>query len=603
MNPRRVARVLVLLSLTGAITCVSAAAPDVEEFLPPLVPWHGASEKVLEDVPSDWRTPAEASEFRTTPSYAATIDFLKRLDRASSLISVREIGRTAQGRPLGLVIATRDPRHDFDSLRRSPRARVLVQAGIHAGEIDGKDAGLLLLRDIVTGRRADVLDRSTLLFVPVYSPDGHERIDAHGRVNQRGPENAGWRTTARNLNLNRDYTRLDAPESRALVKLLGDADPDLYIDLHVTDGHDQQYDVTYLFNVHAPWSPASAQWLAESFTPPVVAGLKAAGHVPGVFYDFKDATLPSAGLLEGRGTARYSTGYGDLRHLPTVLIENHSLKPYRRRVLGTYVLIEQALRAAGGNVDSLRKAIATDRARRMDPLPVRFTTGDKPARTEEFLGIEWESYDSPISGKRQVRYLGRPLTQKLPVYTDHATLSVARPVAYWIPPQWSEIGTRLRQHGIRVDRIDAPVRKSLRYYRLRGAQLGAAPNEGRAMVSLEGVASEVKEEVWPAGSLRVSTDQPLGDLAMVMLEPQSEDSLFAWGYLLEPLQRTEYIEGYVLEPMARKMLADDPALAAAWKEALRDPQFAADPIRRLTWFYERAGLSDERYLLYPIARE
>jgi len=582
---------------------VRAATPDVQEFLPPLLPWQGASEQVLENVPSDWRTPAEISGFRTTPSYAATIDFLKRLDRASSLISMREIGRTPQGRPLWLVVATRDPRHDFDSLRRSPRARVLVQAGIHAGEIDGKDAGLMLLRDIVTGRRADVLDRSTLLFVPVYSPDGHERVSEHGRVNQRGPENAGWRTTARNLNLNRDYTKLEAAESRALVKLINDADPDLYIDLHVTDGHDQQYDVTYAFNASEPWSPAGSQWLAETFAPPVVSGLKAAGHVPGPFYDFKDATLPSAGLLDGRGIARFSTGYGDLRHLPTVLVENHSLKPYRRRVLGTYVFLEQALRAAGTNVDSLRKAIATDRGRRMDPLPIVFTTGDQPTRTEDFLGIAWENYDSPISGKRQVRYLGKPLTQKLPVYTDQATVSVARPVAYWIPPQWADIGAQLRQHGIRVDRIDAPVKKSLRYYRLRGPHLGAAANEGRAMVSIEGVTSEVQEEVWPAGSLHISTDQPLGDLAIVMLEPQSEDSLFAWGYLLEPLQRTEYLEGYVLEPMARKMLADDPALAAAWKEALRDPQFAADPIRRLTWFYERAGFGDERYLLYPIARE
>lgn len=595
-----------LRTLPAAAACLLACCglhAEEAPVLPPVADWHGTSERLLENTPPAWRTPAEASDFRTTPDYATTLEFLRRLDRASSLVSMREIGRSAGGRPLMLVIATRDPRHDFDSLRRSPRARVLAQAGIHAGEVDGKDAVLLLLRDIVTGRRSDVLDRATLLFVPVFNPDGHERVSHSGRVNQRGPENAGWRTNGRNLNLNRDYAKLAAPETRALVDLLAAVDPDLYLDLHVTDGMDHQYDVTYGSNVHEPWSPAIAAWLGGEYRRTVDAGLTEAGHAPGQFYLERNPRDPAAGMVHPRMTARLSNGYGDLRHVPSVLLEMHSLKPYKRRVLGTYAFVEQSLLAAGRDVEVLRRAIREDRARRAESLPVAFALQAQPARELEFLGIAHETFDSPITGIREVRWLGTPVTQRVPVFSFESTVTVRRPAAYWIPPAWADVAARLREHGIRVEKTTSAVTRPLRFYRLQTPKLDTAPSEGRVPVTVEGVELLTREVEWPAGSFRVSSDQPLGDLAMVLLEPQSVDSYFAWGYLHEILQRTEYAENYVMEPLAHRMLDLDPALRAAWKEALRDPAFAANPEQRLEWFYRRSGLADPQHLLYPVARE
>ncbi len=583
------------------MTTPTLAAVDVP--LPPIERWHGASEKLLANVPEEWRTPAETSNFVTTPDYATTLEFLQRLDAASPLISIHEFGRSSQGRPLVVVIASRESDHSFAALRRSARARVLAQGGIHSGEIDGKDAGLMLLRDIVSGRRADVLENASLLFVPVYNPDGHERKDGTRRMNQRGPDNAGWRTTARNFNLNRDYAKLDAPESVALVALLAATEPDLYLDLHVTDGMDHQYDITYGFNSIAPWSPGAARWLTSTFRPAIEKRLSKGGHIPGPFMMERDSRDLTKGLYDGRGIARFSTGYGDLVHVPSVLVENHSLKPYRQRVLGTYLLVEESLRVAGRDVTALRAAIAADRAGRPRSLPVAFTQSKAPARKETFKGIAWEFFESPISGQRELRYLGKPVKQEMDVYVDEPTLFVSRPAAYWIPRSRPDVADKLRQHGVAVDELAAPVTNTLTFYRLREPKLGTAAFESRMPVSLAGVDTQLIERTWPAGSWRVSTDQPLGDLAMVLLEPQSTDSLFQWGFMLDVLQRTEYYENYIMDPLAQLMLEKDPALREQWQEALKDPEFAKNPNARLDWFYSRSGLMDDEYLLYPIARE
>ena len=204
----------------------------------------------------------------------------------------------------------------------------MVQAGIHAGEIDGKDAGLMLLRELVFGRWRVLLDRANLLFVPIFNVDGHERASTYSRINQRGPDVTGWRTNARNLNLNRDYAKLDAVETRAMVAALDQWKPDLYIDTHVTDGSDYQYDVTFGWN-DSGYSPQSARWMRSTLAPQVNSALRAQGHIPGPLIPDDLAQ----GLTIATLPPRFSNGYGDVRHIPSILVETHSLKPNEQRVL------------------------------------------------------------------------------------------------------------------------------------------------------------------------------------------------------------------------------------------------------------------------------
>ncbi|MEO8045071.1 MAG: M14 family metallopeptidase [Spartobacteria bacterium] len=607
-----------------AITQPSTAAPAApqtfspaasEPILPPLAPWNGKSRELIAPKDDPWITPAEKTDFRLTPSYDETVAWLRKLVTAAPQLKMISLGKSPEGRDIWMIIASREGAATPEALRKNGKPIVLAQAGIHSGEIDGKDAGLMLLRDMtVRGKRNDLLEQANFLFVPIFNVDGHERATKYGRVNQRGPEIMGWRSNAKNLNLNRDYAKADTPEMAAMLGAINQWQPDLYLDLHVTDGADYQYDITFGFNGTGGHSPAIETWLEKTFTPAVTNDLAAMGHVPGSTdtANWIDPIDLSKGIQNWMADPRFSTGYGDARHLPTVLLENHSLKPYERRVLGTYVYLESALRTAGKNAPALRQAIASDRAANAPTIPLAWENDPKaPNDTIEYKGIESRAVPSAISGGVRMEFTGKPITQKVPYLRSHrVTASVKRPKAYWIPPAWNDVAPRLELHGIQFERIAEPRDLEVTSYRLNDARiLGANPGdeaqpfEGHAQMRAKPVALR-RTEHFPAGSVRVPADQPLGDLAVVLLEPASPDSFFQWGFFGEVLQPTEYIEGYILEPMAEKMMASDPKLAAEFRDKLAaDEAFRSSPKERLRWFYARTPFMDERWKIYPVARE
>jgi hypothetical protein len=586
------------MSIAFALLLAAAAQPaHMEAPLPPVPPWSGASEKLIAAPNDPWITPAESSGFETTPSYAETRAWLEKLVAASPLLKLERFGVTPQGRELYYVRASKGG---------TGKPVLLAQAGIHSGEIDGKDAGLMLLRDIALRGKDRLLDKADFVFVPIFNADGHERSSRWNRPNQRGPREQGWRTTAQNLNLNRDYLKADAPEMQAMIRLIRALDPALYLDLHVTDGVDHQYDITYAFsgwNGFYARSPAIGRWLDGRFRPSMDRALNAAGHIPGLYVSALDNRDPWKGLENGVDTPRFSTGYGDLARIPMVLIETHSLKPYRQRVLGTYVFVEEALRLVGAEGPTLRTAIAQDRAARPTEMVLRWQRAEKPIFTiPEFRGIAHELYRSPASGRDEIRWLGKPVTRPMPVFGEEPDFTAKLPRAWWVPATATAAIERLKLHGIRFEVITGPRTIELDMVRLSEVKLGAA-NEGHIPLTAS-FKHQRRTETLPPGSVRVPRDQPLALLAAAMLEAESPDSLLAWNYFPAILQRTEYIEGYAIAPLAERMLAADPALKAEFERKLAaDKAFAADAEARLAWFYGRTPYYDDRYLLYPIGRE
>ena len=595
----------------GCWLLLESAAAMADDFLPPAQPWSGASETLLARPDDPWITPSEKTGLTETPGYDQTFAYLKKLAKASPLLSLQEFGHTAQGRSLYLVVAAGDRAFKPSALRKNGRPTLLAQAGIHSGEIDGKDAGLMLLRDIAFRGKASLLDRVNLLFVPIFNADGHERSSEWNRPNQRGPVRQGWRTTAQNLNLNRDYMKADSPEMQAMLRLINQWSPTLYLDLHVSDGIDEQYDITFGYNGDSgsfSWSPHISQWLNEIYRPLTEAALKAMGHIPGQFFDVSDEIDMGKGFSVGPSLPRYSNGYGDLRHLPTVLVETHSLKSYRQRVLGTYVLLEASLRALGTQGHALQKAVAADVTTSFDVVSLNGGKATGEAKTTDFLGISYETYVSPATGTNEVRWLGTPkLYSRLPISLEKPDVQVPRPKAYWVPVTKPEVIARLKLHGIQMETLSAARTMTLEMYRLVNPQPqtndGFHPYEGRYTLKTS-VKAELRQETFSPGSVRVPTAQPLGDLAVALLEPQGNDSFLAWGFFLEILQRTEYIEGYVLGPMAERMLDTRPKLKTEFESKIRDdPKFATDAEARKRWFYERSPYYDNRYLLYPVGIE
>jgi Zinc carboxypeptidase len=606
--------------LTLALVLVPALAQaDArrESILPPERPWAGKSRAFVRPPGDPWATPAEKSGLTASPRYDETVAWLRKLVAAASTLQIVSLGQSPEGRDLWLVVASKERAFTPESLRATGKPTLFAQAGIHAGEIDGKDAGMMLLRDLsVGGSSRALLDRANFLFVPIFNVDGHERFSAFTRINQRGPKEAGWRTTARNLNLNRDYTKLDASETRLMVQALNRWPVDLYYDLHVTDDTDHQYDMTYGHNWPTAWSPAIAAWLEKKLLPATDAALRAQGHIPGRFVQLVDHLDPAKGLLPWFASPRFSNGWGDARHLPTVLVEAHSLKPFAQRVLGNYVLLESTLRILGEKGEELRQAVREDQERRAPELVLDWAAPAAPQRTVEVLGVEWRTSTSAISGESRLEYTAAPKTWTAPKLD--ATVPVAsarRPRAYWVPAAWSDVIERLTLQGLRVERQAEARRVGVEMYRIREPKLAVQPFEGRVGVKAR-FEPEVRTETFAPGSLRVPTDQPLGDLLMLLLEPASPDSYFAWGFFHEVLQPTETVESYVMEPMAERMLAEDPALRAEFSkwlaEGLRNPvpkvnagdeAFMQGPSPQLQWFYERTPFFDDRALLYPVARE
>ncbi|MEO7599621.1 MAG: M14 family metallopeptidase [Opitutus sp.] len=588
-----------------------SAFEDPQQFLPRELPWSGASESLIAPPDHPWITPGEKTGLSDSPSYDDTVAYLKRLCAEVPIFSLHEFGRTAQGRILYFVMATKERWHTPEALAAGGKPTLLAQSGIHSGEIEGKDAGLMLLRDIAFGGKAHLLDAANVLFIPVLNADGHERSSEWTRPNQRGPVHMGWRTTAQNLNLNRDFVKADAPEMRALLALLDRWQPSLYLDLHVTDGIDYQYDVTYTFHGvrgSYAYSPKGGAWLDQVLSPALHAALKAKGHCPiDIYIDPANGRDLDEGLIEGHSLPRFSQGYGDARSIPTVLIETHSLKSHRQRVLGVYVLLESALSVLGQRGHEVLAAIAADRAARPASLPTGWTPSQQ-TQAVEFLGVAYEHYRSPASGGMEVRWTGELKSYPaLLISGDQPKAMMSRPKAYWVPVSKPAVIDRLRLHGIVCETLTRAQTAELEFYRLLSPKPrlsdGFHPFEGRHTLSFE-TSVEQRREPFPIGSVRVSTDQPLGTLATIMLQPESEDSLVAWGFFSEILQRTEYIEGYVAAPMGEHLLERDPKMKAEFEAKLvADPSFANDPKARLSWFYRRSPFFDDRYLLYPVGIE
>jgi hypothetical protein len=187
--------------------------------------------------------------------------------------------------------------------------------------------------------------------------------------------------------------------------------------------------------------------------------------------------------------------------------------------------------------------------------------------------------------------------------STEVTASVTRPAAYWVPPQWRDVIELLDVHGVRYERITAPREVDVTMYRFTDPKFATQQFEGHVRVTA-GATPEKHRERFPAGSLRISTDQDLGTLAVLLLEPASPDSLFQWGFFNSILSTTEYVEAYIMEPMAERMLAEDPKLAEEFRRKIEsDAAFRGNPTARLQWFYERTPYYDERARLYPVGRE
>jgi len=560
----------------------------------------------------DWNTTAEATDYRKTSTYDEAIAFSKKLAGASkNLVRYSSIGKSGEGRDIPLLIAADRKTFTPDAARKSGKAVVFIQAGIHAGEIDGKDAGLALLRDIAIARtQSGLLENVVILFIPIYSVDGHENRDAYKRINQNGPDEMGFRANATNLNLNRDYMKADAPETRAWLRFWNEWKPDLFIDCHVTDGADFQYNVTYEYAHFQEVSPHIKNWMDEHFDGKVVPRVEKEGNLLTHYVEFAGREI-TGGIATFIATPRFATGYTPLRNRPGLLIETHSIKPYKSRVRGTYDILRYTIEEVGRERASLftanKKADAEtiERGKTYDPnrqFPLRLSVSDKATQIS-FKGLDYKMEDSQLSGGKRLVYGTKPVDYNIPRFDEgKTTASVAPPLDYIMPPQWRDAIERLEAHGVRFQRLTKSITLEVESYRLTEPKWASASSENRLSVSAKKtVITETR--TYPAGSVVVPMDQEVAAVAIHLFEPDSQDSFVAWGFFNSIFEQKEYGESYMIEKIAAEMLAKDPELKRQFEERLKDPEFAKSPFARLRFIYERSPFyTGQKVGIYPVGR-
>ncbi|HTR99585.1 MAG TPA: M14 family metallopeptidase [Bacteroidota bacterium] len=559
-----------------------------------------------------WVTDFERSGGLKTPRYAETMAYCRKLAAASPWIHVTSFGVSPQGRELPLVILARDRAFDPPAARRSRRAVILIQSGIHAGEIDGKDASLMLMRDIaVTKRLSHLLDSAVILFVPIFNVDGHERFGRFNRINQDGPEEMGWRVNAQNLNLNRDYMKCETPEMQAMLRLFNAWLPDLYVDCHVTDGIDFQYDITYAVEPAPYLDPGVSEWVRHTLLAESLPAVEKSGHKIFAYVLPREDRDLSKGLNGGASTPRFSTGFAALENRPAVLIETHMLKPYKMRVEATYEFLKAMIIAVNRHRSTLRAAVEHADASTVvagkthDPhtfFPLAF--GISPvSEPKVFLGWKELREHSSLSGGERVRYTKDTVTLVVPWFGQvTVTDSASIPLAYIIPPEWTFVPEKLRRHSVALERLTRETTLDVDSWKFSDVKFASRPFEGRHMVTFA-QAPIHERRVFPAGSLVVRTAQRAGKIVMNLLEPKGPDSFVAWGYFDAIFEQKEYAESYVMEEVGAQLIAQDTALAREYAvRVAADSAFARNPGARLNWLYQHSPWRDRLQNVYPVGK-
>lgn len=560
----------------------------------------------------DLTTVSERSGFTATGRYDETIALCAAFQEAyPKQVQCIDFGVTPEGRPMKALVVNGDGVFTPEAAKQKGLPVTLIQGGIHAGEIDGKDAGFLALREALEGRAArGALGKQVLIFVPVFNVDGHERFGKWNRPNQRGPVEMGWRTTAQNFNLNRDYVKADAPEMQAMLALVNAWDPLVYVDLHATNGAKFQHDIS--IQVEPVYSgDVQLRKAGLELRGNVIKDIAKEGSTPQSYYmSFVKQDDPMSGFEDSVSDPRFSTGYFQLRNRMAMLVETHSWKEYPVRVRITRNTVVSVLdQVARHGKEWQQAAYAADaRAAKLgaQPVALTFRTTDK-SEMVNFNGYAYTRKPSEISGALMTRYdESRPQVWRVPLREEVvADLQVTAPRAgYIVPAAYAAIvGEKLRQQGVSFRKVDKGMdRAEVETFRADKVAFGKDSLEGHQRLDLQGK-WKAEPRAIAAGSLFVPIAQPKARLVVAMLEPQAPDSLLAWGTFNTAYERKEYMEDYVAEDVAREQLASDPAVAAEFARRLEtDPAFAKDPQARLAFFAKRHSSYDERLNLYPVLR-
>jgi len=490
---------------------------------------------------ADMRTVAEQSGFQRTSSYQDVIDFLVAMESISPVVTLATLTRSIEGRIIPLVILSSEGQRSHRELSTSGKPVVLITANIHAGEVEGKEACLMLIRDLVQGRESRILEKQVILVVPIFNADGNDKFGPNRHDN--GPELAGVRYNGQFLDLNRDFLKLESPEVRSLVRLINEWDPVLFVDLHTTNGSYHREPVTYSTMTHPNTAMELRHFMWRTFLSASSDMLRQSHGYDSVPYgNFSDRFTPQKGWENWAVAARFGFNYMGLRNRFTVLNENYSHADFRTRVLSCHAFLKSVLQVSNRHIETMANMVKEADRATVNELPqqslaLTYTLDrlfDIDLKSYRFKKVKIKPEERhkypPWYGDHRVEKTEDLVTYRLPYLAEaKPTASVPIPEAYIIPPYHKEVVNLLRRHGIILQRIQSDVRLTVERYTFSEIKPGDRIYQGHILLECITAVETLETDV-PAGSTYVSVRQPLGRLIPILLEPQSDDSLLAWGF-------------------------------------------------------------------------
>jgi hypothetical protein len=551
-------------------------------------------------------TPFEASKGTASATYFEAIDFYKRMDAASSKVLVKTMGPTDAGYPLHLVLLSADGHFDPTKWHKQNKVVVLVNNAIHAGEPDGIDASMLLVRDVVA-QKTKLPPNLCVAIIPVYNIGGALNRGSFSRVNQNGPAAYGFRGNSQNLDLNRDFTKADSRNARSFMQIFHWLDPHILVDNHVSDGADYQYTMTMLTTQADKLGGTLGFWLRNQFEPALFAGMAKAGWEMSPYVDFA-ANDFNKGMVAFYDPPRYSSGFAALWQTIGFVPETHMLKPFADRVRSTYaflqVLMAQAA-AQSATLLNLRQKLRQQVVEQSQNFPLSWVHDTTQYQLINFKGYAQKTITSTVTQLPQMQYdRSMPFEKTIPLFNAYTPQKPANAPLYYIIPQgWHKVIDLLQMNGVKTSPLTKDTMLAVQVYKIKDVKFATRAYEGHVRKTAIAMDTTMQTIRFLKGDVLIPLNQKANRFLVEMLEPLGDDSYFSWNFFDAVLQQKEGYSDYRWEAVAAEWLAENPAVRQRL-DSLRatDAGFAANAAAQLNWVYKQSPYYEPAHNRYPVYR-
>jgi hypothetical protein len=517
-------------------------------------------------------------------------------------------GTTDVGKPLHLFVVSGDTLFEPEALQAEGYPVLMVMNAIHPGEPDGVDASFKLATDFLQQPKLlQLLQKAVLAIIPFYNVDGALYQSPYHRSNQNGPESCGFRGNGRHLDLNRDFTKADAANTRTFHEIFHTWKPDFFIDNHVTNGADFQYPFTFITSQVDKLNPSLGAYVKERIVPAIFQSMQSAGK-PVVPYVNTYKSTPSEGIVDFMDTPRYSTGYANLFNTLGFVAESNKYKPFPVRVEYTYqfmLTVLQVMVKERERWNAVRKN-AQMKTMQQKEFPLSWKLDTTQYAMLDFKGYETRYRKSQLTGTEMIVYdTTAPITQKIRYFNRYIPQQViTKPSAYIIPQAYGDVAQLLRLNQVRLERIAKDTVLNVEVYYITDYQTVKSPYEGHYLHYDVNIRKELQPIRYHTGDFYVPLGQNKDRFIVEVLEPQAPDSYFCWNYFDGVLMQKEWFSDYRFEETAIEILEKNPALKQSFEQKkAADPAFAKDGFQQLYFIFTRSPYYELSHNRYPVARK